>query len=105
MSNYIEVPSITPEELKVLIKRDEGLVVDVREEYEYMDGHIEDSINIPTSVIVEEFRQIPKDKNVFIICEHGVRSHNVAYFLKDMGYEKVINVSGGMSMWDGAICL
>jgi len=105
MNDYNEVPSVTTEELRMLMQRNAGVVVDVREEWEYEEGHIEGSVNIPTSLIVEEFRQIPKDQNVFIICEHGVRSRHVFHFLKEMGYEKIVDVSGGMSMWDGAICL
>ena len=97
--------SVTTEQLRQLIHLQQGLVLDVREAWEFEEGHIEGAVNIPTSQFMERFEEIPKNENVFIICEHAVRSKRVYHFLEEMGYEKIVDVAGGMSEWEGAICL
>jgi len=97
--------TITTEQLRQLLHMNRPLVLDVREPWEFEEGHIEGALNIPTSEFVERFREVPKDENVFIICEHAVRSKQVYHFLEEMGYEKIVDVAGGMSEWGGAICL
>ncbi|MDG5789730.1 rhodanese-like domain-containing protein [Evansella sp. AB-P1] len=77
--------------------------LDVREVNEYNEGHIEGMLNIPLSVLDTEYNEIPKDNTVVIICRSGNRSLQAANILKDLGYSKLINVTGGMLNWNGNV--
>ena len=77
-----------------LLKNKEFLL-DVREEYEYQDGHIKGAINLPLREILEKKDTLPKDKDIYVYCRSGHRSADAVNFLKSLGFEKVHNVDGG----------
>ena len=77
-----------------LLKNKEFLL-DVREEYEYQDGHIKGAINLPLREILEKKDILPKDKDIYVYCRSGHRSADAVNFLKSLGFEKVYNVDGG----------
>ena len=77
-----------------LLKNKEFLL-DVREEYEYQDGHIKGAINIPLREILEKKDTLPKDKDIYVYCRSGHRSADAVNFLKSLGFEKVHNIEGG----------
>ena len=77
-----------------LLKNKEFLL-DVREEYEYQDGHIKGAINLPLREILEKKDTLPKDKDIYVYCRSGHRSADAVNFLKSLGFEKVHNVGGG----------
>ncbi len=77
------------------------VVVDVREVGEYTDGHFPGAINIPLSTLSNKLGNIPKDKDVALVCRSGNRSMQAARVLKSNGYQKIWNVSRGMSGWNG----
>jgi rhodanese-related sulfurtransferase len=47
----------------------------------------------------QRFQEIPKDKPVAIICRSGARSARATLFLRQNGFDRVANVSGGMLRW------
>ncbi|SHH73873.1 NADPH-dependent 2,4-dienoyl-CoA reductase, sulfur reductase [Clostridium collagenovorans DSM 3089] len=71
-----------------------ALIIDVREKFEYENGHIKGVNNIPLSEFRERINEIPKDKPVYLHCRSGQRSYNAALILKSLGYDKVYNVTG-----------
>ncbi|WP_139905309.1 rhodanese-like domain-containing protein [Clostridium thermarum] len=76
-------------------------LIDVRENYEYKDGHVPTAINIPMDDIIEAPEKIlDKSKEYHIICQSGARSSRVCDVLKDKGFN-VINVSGGTGRYRG----
>lgn len=78
-----------------------GLLIDVRSEGEYADGHIEGSINIPSERLQIIKKQAP-DKTIplFLYCRTGSRSARAAKVLKKAGYEQVSDI-GGIIAWRG----
>ena len=74
-------------------------LVDVREPWEFATCHIEGSINIPMSAIVSNHERLNRRTEKVIICHHGIRSQQVAYFLESLGFASVINLEGGIDMW------
>lgn len=101
----IGIDQIDTTELANMLEREKDGIffVDVREEHEFKDGHIEGMVNIPLSVLHEAYHLIPQDKEVVIICRSGNRSMQAANILKDLGYTKLVNVTGGMLDWDGEV--
>ena len=77
-----------------LLKNKEFLL-DVREEYEYQDGHIKGAVNLPLREILGKKDSLPKDKDIYVYCRSGHRSADAVNFLKSLGFEKVHNVEGG----------
>ena len=77
-----------------LVKNKEFLL-DVREDYEYQDGHIKGAVNLPLREILEKKDTLPKDKDIYVYCRSGHRSADAVNFLKSLGFEKVHNVDGG----------
>ena len=81
-------------DIEKLVKNKEFLL-DVREEYEYQDGHIKGAINLPLREILEKKDTLPKDKDIYVYCRSGHRSADAVNFLKSLGFEKVHNIEGG----------
>lgn len=72
-------------------------LLDVRTPEEYRRGHIAKASNYPLNKI-NQYKG--KEKEVYVICQSGVRSKQAAKILKQKGYE-VTNVQGGMNRWQG----
>lgn len=77
-----------------LLKNKEFLL-DVREEYEYQEGHIKGAVNLPLREILEKKDTLPKNKDIYVYCRSGHRSADAVNFLKSLGFEKVHNIEGG----------
>ena len=83
------------EDIKNIIENG-ALIVDVRTEEEYKEGHIEGSLNIPLDEIGKAISWLQKDVPTVVVCASGSRSAHAVMVLKANGYEKVYN--GGS--WD-----
>ena len=44
-------------------------------------------------------QELPTDADIVVVCHHGMRSLQVAQFLKQSGLERVFNLSGGIAAW------
>lgn len=78
------------------------VLIDVREQDEYSDGHIPGAINIPLSGLEETFGDIPTTGVVYVVCRSGARSARACDFLtQQSSHESVsfINVGGGTMGW------
>ncbi len=80
------------------IKADD-LLLDVRTKEEFLSGNINNAINIPVDEIRSRLNEIPKDKNIFIYCEAGLRGYLAQRILKQNGFNNVLNLSGGYKLW------
>ena len=81
-------------DIENLVKNKEFLL-DVREEYEYQDGHIKGAVNLPLREILGKKDSLPKDKDIYVYCRSGHRSADAVNFLKSLGFEKAHNIEGG----------
>ena len=80
----------------------ECLILDVREEDEYRQGHIPGAVSIPLSELHNRIRELKKEQKILAVCLSGGRSGVAAKMLKDKGY-RVRIMSGGMRSWKGAV--
>jgi hydroxyacylglutathione hydrolase len=92
------IVNVEPDELMMDLPHDPALVVlDVRRNTEYADGHVKDAINLPlnelndpgTMAILEE------DQNIYVHCQGGYRSVIASSLLKRQGIHNIRNVVGG----------
>jgi rhodanese-related sulfurtransferase len=73
------------------------IIIDVREPHEWDYYHLEDSVLIPMNSIPSRIHEMQEEQDIYIICAHGVRSQMVCEYLRKNGYDRVINVDGGMA--------
>jgi rhodanese-related sulfurtransferase len=73
------------------------LVVDVRRETEFADGHIKGAVNIPLSEMTDpaSMADLDENKNIYVHCAGGYRSIIAASLLKRQGIHNLHNVQGG----------
>jgi NADPH-dependent 2,4-dienoyl-CoA reductase/sulfur reductase-like enzyme/rhodanese-related sulfurtransferase len=72
------------------------LFLDVRTRDEFKAGNIPQSINIPRDELRQRTRELPKDRHLVLVCRSGVRSYAACRVLKQSGFERLSNLSGGM---------
>ena len=82
--------------------RDDVVLIDVREDSEYAEGHIPGAVLIPLGQIPDRLDEIPQDKTVIAVCRSGNRSGQATNFLRQQGFDNVHNMQGGMLAWDQA---
>ncbi|MGA9746353.1 MAG: rhodanese-like domain-containing protein [Nocardioides sp.] len=79
----------------------EGLaVLDVREDVEFVHGHIEGAVHIPLSSLPERITDVPGGQ-VLVVCKVGARSARAVGYLAQSGLD-VVNLDGGMLDWEAA---
>ncbi|MDA8276836.1 MAG: rhodanese-like domain-containing protein [Actinomycetota bacterium] len=77
------------------------LIIDVREAHEYAQGHVHGAVNIPLPVLQNRIDEIPKQREVYVICQSGSRSITGATILHRAGIDAA-SVVGGTSGWQNA---
>lgn len=75
------------------------LLVDVREPWEYEYCHIEGSQLVPMGQIPVVHEELDPEREIVVICHHGIRSRQVAHYLEHVGFTRVINLEGGIDAW------
>ena len=92
--------SISVKEFAELINSDQEIqILDVREYFEWDICHIEGALNIPMNLIDECIDEVSKDLTTVVMCHHGVKSMNVIHYLEVKGFDKLINLEGGIHTW------
>jgi rhodanese-related sulfurtransferase len=91
---------ILPLEVKQRLERGEKLIlVDVREPHEYAICHIEGSLLIPMGTIPANLPKLDTDEEVICFCHHGMRSMDVANWLRSQGVTSARSMAGGIDRW------
>lgn len=95
------VPSIAPQEAwkRLSDARSSVVLIDVREPWEYTNGHARKARNIPLSQLQQRVAEVPTDREVLLICQSGHRSMQAAKVLQRQGKTRVVNVTGGTTVW------
>ena len=100
-SNETQYIKISSSEAKEIIDNDNGvIIVDVRTNDEYVNGHIEGAVCIPNETISKQISDLIPDKKqeILVYCRSGNRSRQAAYKLIDLGYKNVKDF-GGIIVW------
>lgn len=101
-NDYIQ---ITQSEAAELMKTENGyIILDVRTQEEFRQGHIPNAICIPNeSITNKEIPQLPdKDQLILVYCRSGNRSKTASQKLANIGYTNVREF-GGINNWTGEI--
>jgi adenylyltransferase/sulfurtransferase len=91
---------ISPEQLKKRIDAGEAVyVLDVRNPNEYQICRIPGSTLLPLPDLPLRFADVPRDREVIVHCKSGKRSAQAIEFLRQQGYTKLLNLTGGILGW------
>ena len=92
--------TILPEELKKRLDAGEKpILLDVREPWEFSICKIEGSVNISMSEPEKLINELNANDEIIAICHHGMRSFQVCNYLENNGFNKVLNLDGGIDSW------
>jgi len=98
--------NITVDELKTRIdnKSDKNfIIVDIRDNASYAQGHIPGAINIPLNELGYRVFSLDKTKDIIVYCFTGVTSQVACQILVNAGVKDVYNVIGGIKAWNYAV--
>jgi glyoxylase-like metal-dependent hydrolase (beta-lactamase superfamily II)/rhodanese-related sulfurtransferase len=87
---------------ELLSSSEPPLVIDVRTPREHEQKHIEGSLSVPLSRLVENVETLPKNRPLLVYCAGGYRSSIGASLLQSRGFEPVCEIAGGIAGWEAA---
>jgi rhodanese-related sulfurtransferase len=94
-----EVTRIGADEFPAWLATRNAMIVDVREPSEYAGARIPGAVSIPQADLATRLDEIPRDRDLLVVCASGMRSLRSAQFLHAIGYQQVTNLDGGTNGW------
>ena len=91
---------------KGFLTTENAAILDVRTEEEVANGYIPEAINIDLykgQGFIYQVEELDKGKTYFVYCLAGSRSAQACGIMKQLGFENVYNLVGGISQWEGPI--
>lgn len=85
------------------LDREKTALIDVRTPEEFSLGSIEGAKNIPVDELRNRISEIPQDREIIIVCQVGLRGYIACRILRQKGFKKVKNLSGGYKTYFPAI--
>ncbi len=94
------VTQLDPGQAQALLneKGEAGVLLDVREAWEFEQVHVAGSLHIPMGEIPDRLEELNSGRTYVVMCHHGGRSQQVAQYLGSQGYA-VANLAGGIDAW------
>ena len=74
-------------------------LIDVREQWEYDLAHVETAVLMPMSELHTRVQELERELPVAVLCHSGIRSARVAAWLRNLGFARVANITGGIEAW------
>lgn len=95
---------VEPAQATRLINRDNALVIDVRSDGEFAQGHIVNAINQPLGGLAQQLSNLEKyrERTIITACRNGQQAASASGILRKHGFENVFSLSGGITAWQGA---
>src|SRR5690242_3369684 len=90
----MHVPTVNANEVP-----DDAYLLDVREDDEWVAGHAPQAAHVPMMEIPARVGELPEDRDIVVVCRVGGRSAQVVAYLRQQGFERVLNLDGGMLAW------
>lgn len=96
----IVIQNITPQEVKQKLDMGaEFILLDVRTDEEYADGHLEGATLIPHDRLQERYQELDAGKEIIVYCRSGYRSSLATNMLRKLGFTNIKNMDGGIMAW------
>lgn len=87
---------------KKMQEEDSHVLIDVRTPEEFESGHLKGAANINfyNEKFEEDIDGLDKRKKYLIYCKSGGRSRQAMFLMRDLGFEEVYNLTGGITTWN-----
>ncbi len=98
------ISQVIPMEATRLINHENAVILDLRSENNFKEGHIINAINIPAERLSERQNELQKykERHVILYCNNGTESARATHILKHNGFEKIHCMKGGLLAWRNA---
>lgn len=95
------VINLSAPEAVLMLNRGKPLILDVRDEAEFVAGHIQGAKNIPLADLSARLKEIEKfkDKPILVHCQKGLRARKACAILKAQQFSQLNNLEGGLDAW------
>lgn len=95
---------LSPQQLTMMLNKDEGVVVDIREQKEFSEGRIKGAIHIPFNSLKDRMTELEKykDKHIILVDKMGQHSGMAGKTLRAGGFSQIARLSGGITEWKNA---
>lgn len=95
---------VSPSVATTMINHQDAVVLDVRGDNEFGEGHVVNAVHIPLTYLSEQLDKLERyrDRPIIPICRNGQQSATACATLKKHGFENVCSVSGGIVAWQDA---
>lgn len=102
LSACTRVPTVSAENAAQLFNEQKAVIIDVREQEEWDEQHIEGAILIPLDQVESRIGELAqyKDSTIIMQCRSGRRSDIAGATLIKAGFSDVLNLEGGILAWD-----
>ena len=74
-------------------------IIDIREAQEIASGTVPSARHIPMATLPMRIDELPRDRQVVMVCRSGARSGHACAWLMQQGFDNVYNLRGGMMAW------
>ena len=95
------IPAVSPQQLAMLVNRQEAQVVDIRDASAFKAGHIVGAVHIPATQLMDKIEAgvLDKARPVIVVCQAGIQAGSAANVLKSAGCDQIYKLQGGMQSW------
>ncbi len=97
--NLASYENVSPSEANEMVEKGEAYVLDVRNQTEFDEGHIDNAEHIMVGTLKNRLDEVDTDKTIIVQCQAGARSAIAASVLKANGIDNLVNMTGGYSKW------
>lgn len=100
----VAVAEISPLELKAKLDGDAGIVlIDVREVHEHQICNLPPATLIPLGTLPQRLAELDRSREIVVHCKSGMRSAKACALLREAGFERVLNLKGGILAWSDQV--
>jgi rhodanese-related sulfurtransferase len=95
---------VKPQEAVRLINHEDAVMVDVRDDQEYREGHVLNAKWVPFGLMEERLPELEayRSRPLIVYCRSGQRSAHACVLLRKHGFARLYKLSGGLLAWRGA---
>lgn len=93
------IKQLSPEEAERVVADGNVVIIDVRDQDSFAQGHIEGAIQLSVADMKLFCQNTPKNQPLLVYCYHGISSQAVGQHLQDQGFLTVYSLIGGFEKW------
>lgn len=93
------IPEVDPPTAHQGTASEDAVILDVRELSELQQISVPGALHIPLGDLQQRAGDVPRDRDVYVLCHVGQRSAMATQFLRTLGHQRVWNIQGGVIGW------